>query len=262
MKRTLIIGNSHVGALRLAWTKDWDISNDFSTQFWTLPARLLSKAALWSENRFGLGHNGGVSEDDINLCERLNGQIDLDLDDYDLIVDVGLPLPLRSLLSLVSNWSIEGISEIKAADILSEELFREVCRTLATDTVQSSILPKLSSKEIISIMRPLPSEKILEIDNANQLVISIRSYLADGNSLRDTLKVFFEEASLAHQRMGRELLIPAASMFSDEGLTKQKFSIGSSGVHSNRRHDDNDVSHMNTEYGRIILESISAMSSK
>lgn len=68
MKKVLIIGNSHLGAVKLGWDEEHLKYPDVKIDFWGLPGKHFLFADLLQNHEFGLPDNREISTRTREIC--------------------------------------------------------------------------------------------------------------------------------------------------------------------------------------------------
>lgn len=248
MKKIAIIGNSHAGMLNQAWKvikRNFpSVSIDFF--IWRStgnnPLRIKNKSAE-------------IVIDEIKIIENQPNL--LNLEDFDVVVICGLGYELDSVLNIYRNHRIFGQEE--SLYILSDQCFKEAFRGAISQTIAMKVVDALFSLSSVGtknfiIPTPRKSEYIVDESEAFNLY---KLCLENGDE--ESISATFESSAEFFQEKGVTVISQPYCTVAHRILTKDIYS-NASDFQKNSEHirlkGRRDLSHMNAEYGEIVLKKI------
>jgi len=221
-----VIGNSHVGAIKLAWNVLAERYNNYSLTFFACGGTGLNKLVV---------EHGKFVASDSRLKKRIGytsgGVYEIDPDCYDVFLLYGMGFSLTAFDDDVAFYS-QAVKEAARRDRLERSLSYSVFKKLKA----------ITDKPIFIAQNPYPSQAI-----SKGKAISGENKLEEVNWHR----LFFKDrASFVEQ--------PAETVYHG-AYTKLEFSKGSRKLETgdsddNELHLSDDFVHMNIDYGRVWLE--------
>jgi len=246
-QKICIIGDSHTGAFKLGWES---IKNEFPHVEITFFA--VGSGAM----RHLKCKNSRLYFKQPRLAERLGllgFPTEIDVTEYDIFLVVGMMNLLHPLILFQREHSLPGQSENSARQYVSEEMYidawQERFRSAPMDNVLSA-LHKAGVRNSYIIFKPLISNEITERPNSLARAYSdLMNEEADGNRLWSIVERSMKGV------LGENNYIPQPAETTVSGLlTQERYSAGSTRLRSDQeQHDDEDIKHMNGEYGAVCL---------
>lgn len=252
MKRVAVIGNSHVAALKMGWER---ISNDYSERismrFFAAKQPLLEFLAFDKE-RFGAIDPGKYKKDQLAELEMTNRGLTINLADFDEVLFPGLKYPEAEIFEILREFDVDDLPANNKARRLSLPAFQafidECIR--ATHVDANWFAPRQA--RVTFMRRPRPRKSIMRPDtppeNPNNSFsdISDVSLWAANDLLDERLHAFFRNAGVNFAPQPKETLTTAC-------FTRDELARGSVRLTTGKQHPDNELFHMNAEYGRICM---------
>ena len=242
-----VLGNSHLAAFKLGWEK---IAGDYPDV---------------SVDCFGLGRNtfrhtelkdGAIVPTKPELVEKMKlfsgGHASIPVAKYDAFVVVGLLAGMIRLMRYLPGHGIAGEMEDRP-QIVSYEMMQDAWDEYVNSTPMPhliGLLREVSDAPILHFMRPLRSSAILDEDNTRAQFF--RSMAASGDMpYANALLARLMEPHLN----GHMIAIPQPEETTVGGvLTDKRYSVGSTLLRDEgTEHGDDDVSHMNADYGAVCM---------
>lgn len=249
MTRLLVIGNSHTGALKEGWPA---VAPDFpgvKLSFFVAPQP--SFRACRREGT-GFGLPADCDPHARRIVEKLNGTDRIDLAGFDAVAWGGFPWSLPRVADILVTYDIDGLRDSDAPRRMSQAAFRAACDDIARDSLPPepwrNTLPPL-----FVITRPVPSEALLD---EGHKPTKWRRALRGGRSIAPALAVFAEAVGRALGEIGIGYVPPPRDTIGPLGLTPARFARGSSRLASGHAHDEDDIGHMNGDYGALVLRDL------
>jgi hypothetical protein len=232
--RIAVIGNSHIGALKVAIRDGQFKSDKFEITFWGVPGQCFTTVT----------YEGGhfrTSYRDFALKVSEGRHESLPVHDFDAIVFHGPPLNVERYLSSLRHVSDDLRCYSRAC--LHEALQRSIEGTRGYDLVRS--LRTDYDRRVL--MSPMP-------------LISEDSAQFKGRSVRvEELKLLNSCISAILSDVRAEYVAQPSDTVRDYKYTKREFCVNSVGVfYDIRKHPDDDYFHMNGQYGACVLHEIAA----
>lgn len=241
--RHLLIGNSHLAALKLGW--DQIKKKHKGTELMFAGAR--------GQQFRRLHLDGNVltssSPQGRNMIERLAGTSDpIDVSTFDRVWIVGAQYAVLPYIRLYLNYRSEDHPSLGTkAQILSAPTFALAASSVFDDSSGNGLAQELVAlgSAVGIITQPMPSHAALSagrwaaLDPDTDLAPIADMFNRGLNDVADRLEV------TVHTQPTETLQTPIT--------TRSEFARGSAGLRDNR-HDDDDVIHMNGDYGCAIVE--------
>lgn len=221
--RLCVLGNSHSGALKLAWDTLAGSYPDVSITFFASRGSTLNRLKL-SGNRL-VPHSQLVAS---QMAFTSGGSRQVCLSDFDAFLVYGLrwelPRPDRRLSLAVQRQLL--------SDVFETSLGAKLCRSIrkrCNARIYVAHTPQLASE------KAAPPPQLVQYDEVYQVMHALL------------------------QSQGLELLKQPPETLANGWDTKLRFARGSRALdvgdaRSNKLHSDTDRSHMNADFGRIYLE--------
>lgn len=248
----IVIGNSHVGAMKLGA----DALEAESTQrmsFFAVAAPAEAFCALADDGIYGLD-SLSAGKKLTRLCKRINdGQTSIDLSQSRAVLWAGRYFPWISFAELIMGYDIEGYTDFGAPRRLSAKAFDTLCAQALEKYLPNAAWSALAARgvAVYVAIRPRVSEKVLTVagyDFWKGWAASPDRFIAYETRL---LEIYAR--ALADR--GLRYLPQPADTFTSARLTAQKWGEGAQRI-IGKPQRDGDVTHMNGEFGARVLESI------
>lgn len=250
-KKICVIGNSHVGALKLGWEQIKDKhSQDLS--FLGVPGIYVRDLAIQD------GKVVPTSDTSRRYFAKTARAEAIELDRYDAVVMVAGGLGLVKTMALTERWRPYWLLDERTRDdqtefeLISDRLFRELVaskirRSFANRFVRG--VARQSSARPLYVMTPLPSSEIRSKPSADPVL----TFLAGANG---AAVVSLYRGALEQVMGKRKVVLPPAKALVDGAMTDIRYSRGSLRLDGVSEHPDGDLQHMNADYGALMLEAI------
>ena len=246
-----MIGNSHIGALKLGW-KQIRHSHRHEVSFLGVPGVQIRNLAIEQ------GTVVPTSDNSRKYFEKTLGAESIELDRYDVVVVVGCGLNLIGALSVTSRWRPYTLVDETARDdqtqfdLVSDRLFAEILSSKIRKSLANRYITKMARQgaaRVLYVTTPLPSSEIRlkpQEDPVKDLVAGAHGP-AVASLYRDAIE----------QVMGRDKVVfPPADVLVDGAMTDMRYSRGSLRLDGKREHPEDDMHHMNADYGALVLEAV------
>jgi hypothetical protein len=257
VRRIIIIGNSHVGALKLGWDLCAGDYPGTEVTFFAVPGSNFAEMRLGPGRRFGLPDGIDPESPALKSTLKVNGATAIDLSAADHVVWAGYEWRQSVLASLLVDHDIDGIREAGAGSLMSRAAFDAVCAAMAANMVPGRAWHDWTAPDLYILARPVPSEDCLQVQEGGKRGRWHRA-LRDGTPFGPALDAYFDAAARVFADRGIVLMRPPVSVRAPSGFTQAHFSRGSIRLGNRRPHPDEDLQHMNAAYGvtclRILFE--------
>ncbi len=239
--RLLLIGNSHLAALKLGWDKIADQYPDVKCDFFGGPANWIEGAVfehgtikvtvpLWAEK----------------VAVITGGPTRVELAEYDAIAFIGLNFGLAPYMGKLSRLTLHDLGPAKGKfQIVSKSCLRQLFSDIIAGTLAfrwASMIAEASGKPVFLIPQPLSSEARLEHD------ASLRRHPNFKAQAAAWLAAFQSAARTLTAAKGLTLIEQPASTLAFPGFTRAELSRNSVSL-LNNKHTELEFNHMNTTYG-------------
>lgn len=254
MTRVAVVGNSHLGAIKLGWEQVAARHPELQVEFFAAPGTHYYRLEMFEPRKFGLppGSSSGTGE----RLDRLNGRRWIDLAAADVVVVVGREAGFNAAAGLLAEHDVDGLPEAGpelAPRRLSAAAFAAFADAIAARSGLVEHWRNWDRPRVHLLPRTRPAESALrgaatpELRPWRRLARSPEKLLAGIDSYVDRL-----EAEMAAE--GVVLLRQPAASLSAHGLTRENMTRGSLRIDGDVGHGEDDVSHANAEYGALFWE--------
>ena len=244
-----MIGNSHIGALKLGW-KQIRHSHRHEVSFLGVPGVQVRNLAVEQ------GTVVPTSDGARRYFEKTLGAESIELDRYDAVVLVGCGLNLVGALGVTSRWRPYTLVDETARDsqtqfdLVSDRLFAEVLSSKVRRSFANKFATKVARQgatRVLYVTTPLPSSEIRLKPQEDPVLGLVAG--AHGPAVASLYRNAVEKV------MGREKVVfPPADVLVDGAMTDMRYSRGSLRLDGKREHPDDDLNHMNADYGAVVLD--------
>ncbi len=251
-RRLLATGNSHLGAVKLAWDRLAPQYPQVQVQFLGAPRETFDSFAR-DGNRFGLFDESQVPKRMLEGMKAAMPALIVDLADFDGVLAVGLNWGEIAVLGLLQRFGVDGIRPAKGAmDRLSAPTFAAFCTDIARTSPAVGVVETLRLVPVTVIPRPIRSELILQSTEADGRQFQALAGHPDGM----VAAIALHQAAFARviAAQGAAVIDQPAATLAPCGLTRSVYSIGQKTVTTRgETRDVVDMVHMTADYGAILL---------
>jgi hypothetical protein len=255
MSRIIIIGDSHVGAYKSGFNSLDTADNKREVLFLAAPFPLYQKFQKIEPNLIGFPDDGVLPKGHINLIYSINNLARIEVRDDDKLVFIGGHQVFDDIVAFMNLWSIDEVRSIPAQNIMSNQLFRLMVEDFATSSAKGSIWKKFIDRCDYYILPPLVSEGCLAYQADVDGYEKWRAASTEAAGMKAVLEAYVARYEIALKQYDIKLIRQAEETLSEIGLTLGKFSKGSTNL-KDLLHEEVDHTHMNDEYGRVMLEKL------
>jgi len=250
--RLLATGNSHLGAVKLAWDRLALQYPRVEVQFLGAPRETFDSFARQG-SRFGLFDESQVPKRMLEGMKAAMPALIVDLADFDAVLAVGPDWGEIVLLGLLQRFGVDGIRPAKGAmDMLSAGAYAAFCADIAATSRAVGVVKKLALGPVAVIPRPIRSELILQSTEADGRQFQALAGHPDGMiAAIGVHQAAFARVIAGH---GAAVIAQPAETLAPCGLTRSACSIGQKTVTTRgEARVVVDVVHMTADYGAIVL---------
>lgn len=259
MKRVCVLGNSHLAAVKLGWDQRAAARPDLHCDFFGAPKNGLAEVVF--EDGFIIPQTEEVRG---AFAMTSSGQEKVRLDAYDSFVTVGLGFSMATLIRRVyRDYRSDGHNNLDGdITLVGEATFRQSCTTMLARSTAMWLAGHLGSAGVARILivpQPLPSEEILEADDAVMDAPLWQAAVREGDDA--SLDQTMNEAMQALAAPGLGFLPQPPATRAGRLFTRRDYAIGSVRLAAGFEavHAKNDVGHMNGAYGAAVIDDLAAM---
>jgi hypothetical protein len=261
-KRVCIFGNSHVGALKEAWTDNPGRWPEVKVQFVGAHKDLLLQTA--SVN----GRLVATSDPAKRAFQTLSGIEAVNLRDFDAFVVAGCLVSLANAANTYRDCRWIGLPSLESATNLADGPERLVSYPAARDTIAASLATRLGPRFAAHLRngtdRPIyltSQPRVSASIKAKRRVVTRAHHVALENGDADGLSAVFEDAAArAMTEHGAPYIPPPPEPIEDGILTARPYMDGAHRLTAGARikQPNDDIMHANARYGALVLDQIMA----
>lgn len=253
-KSILILGNSHVAALRRGWT---DISGSFpglDMMFFAANSKLFNQLEMSSERVFGALDESRYSAHHLKFLDQVFGSRSIDLNRFDLVLIVGRNANEVDFLRQFEGYSIDGVCERDGLPRLSEDAFARFSYEIALKRLPDERWHNWDHPGLAFLPAPVPRADCPEGDRRYDVWARYGASPATGLAF---LKTYRAHVAKLYRDYGITLLSPPDEVYDENGLTRVEFGEDPMRLHPRGgTFEQSDFHHMNAEYGKIVLRHV------
>ena len=260
MCKILIVGNSHVAAVRSAWQKLQPEFRGIDISFFAAPLNIFSSFTLSENRQFGVLDVSGCPSRTVNII-KLNsgGYLSRNFNDFDHVVIVGGRWGMPEILKIYSAYLGEnGYEPHTNRQSRIETVFLELCRDLVQRYFPQTALFECGHPNMHIIPAPRRSERLLptesNIEQFGQQRYASGKYLnlCNHNGLKELINLQSALFVQSVEALGMSCHPQLPETIGEFGLTKARFSDAPERLQTNLRVEIDNI-HMNSEYGALFL---------
>lgn len=254
MTRIAVVGNSHVGALKLGWERVAARHSNLRVEFFAAPGNHFYRLEMFAPLKFGAGP-GNVTRS-AERVEALNGRRWIDLAPADAVMLVGRSVGMGVAAELLAEHDVDGLPEA-GRDIaprrLSAAAYDAFCDAIAAQSVTEPWAGFGPKPRLVVLPRTRPSEAALRgpATADNRLW---RQLARTPDKLNAGLDRYFDRLAARLAAQGSALLRQPEASLAASGLTREDMTRGSLRTDGTVGHSEDDATHANAEYGALFWE--------
>lgn len=285
----LVLGNSHVAALRRGWTQ---VALDFpgwSLEFFAANSNLFNKMTLDEErvfgahgaNRLSVRQHGwlsrvfglrvtnrlerwlrpgkdmdvvGYTAHQLKFLDQVFRRHLVDLKAFDHVILVGRNANEVDFLRQFEVYSIDGICERDDRPRLSKAAFSRFSYEIALKRLPDAMWHNWDHPRLAFLPAPVPRADCPGDDPRYDVWARYGANPATGLPF---INAYRAHVATLYRDYGITLLSPPDAVYDDSGLTRVEFGDDSMRLHPRAGvYEQSDFHHMNAEYGKVVLRHI------
>lgn len=247
MTTVLVIGNSHVGAMKMAVDAGGPETDDMDIEFFAAVGPHFHHLSFSKDMEFGDVGPKALPDDIRDTVQRFNGRSKVNLKEYDVVLWVGSGMVDYGFLEdLLDVYDVDGIRETDAANRMSAAAFRAVVGDSMDRNLAQDGFHQLRDVRMVVLPRPREAETLLKSGKYDAL-------RANSAGLRQAYEITTDLYTKRLSELGIACLPHLQDTLAPSGLTLDIFSRGSAPLYklNEQEHPAGDTRHMNREYGRL-----------
>lgn len=283
----LVLGNSHVAALRRGWLEISGEFPDTKLQFFAANSKLFNLMELSEDRVFGAlsatsrgwqastrmlgvslinrlvrglgrGRNEGkqrrYSDHQLKFLDQVCRRRAVNLKRFDHVVLAGRNANEADFLRQFEPFSIDGVRERPGCPSLSQPAFESFCREIAMKRLVEPEWRNWDHPRLAFLPAPTPRADCPGDDPRYEVWARYGANPATG---LDFLKTYRAQVEALYREHGVTLLSPPDEVYDESGLTRVEFGEDPMRLHPRGgTFGQSDFHHMNTEYGKIVLRHV------
>ncbi|MSU88378.1 hypothetical protein GE300_01950 [Rhodobacteraceae bacterium 2CG4] len=250
MRRTHVIGTSHVGAIREGWQTVADRFPDEEMEFFAATRPLFERLHLDDRHRLYLPDAVAARVPQVrNTLMKINGTLSADLHNSDTVLWAGFRWPMQEIGRILADQDIDDIRVAGADRRMSRRAFAAVCRDLAAGFLPDAQWRGWRKPALTVLLMPFRSESAL---SAPKMEVW-NALTARDDGVDTAFEAFFDQMAEVFADHGIAVLRPPAEARRPFGMTRAEYGVGSRGLRG-PEHSDEDYVHMNADYGALCLQ--------
>jgi hypothetical protein len=255
MTRLVVIGNSHVAALKRAWDALEARPEGVELTFFAVPDNQLRAFRLDDTLTFRLPKGAKVQRPGMEeTARKVNGAASISLAETDAVVLYGASVFHRDISQIMATYDVDGYRASGTGRRMSRLAFEAICDALGTRSLPNPRWLGTALPRVAVFPRPIPAEGAAS--NGHPDHVYWRTVAAHPDGGRAMIERLFASMAEAHARHGLDFLRQPSATLEPSGLTSALYTQGSNRLVRDERHPDDDVSHMNARYGALCLQPI------
>ncbi len=256
MTRVLILGNSHVGALRDAWTERGGKEPGLEVRFFAAPTHIFDQMRLEPNLVFSLPDGHPRHAEFAEMLARINAVPAVDLSTADHVLHVGSNCAFGRIGGLLSEFEVDGYRADGMTARLSSAAFDAMAAEIARFSLPPAVWRGWTQPALTLMPRPVVSEDCLAKPAKAGVAPWIRAAKTQ-YELKPLLGRYFGLLDTELDRHRITLLRQPAETLAATGLTAAGYATGSRSMpNGNGRFSDH--THMNAAFGALCLDRLFA----
>lgn len=252
MTRIIVIGTSHVAALKTAWDGMAAEHPGVELDFFAAPGRAFRQFRLLGDGLvFGLPP--GVPSQ--GAVFGGSGRTSIDLAEADYVLFAGQYWPWDELADIMSAYDIDGLREAGAPQRLSRAAFDAFCLSMARQVAPVPEWRNWTRPRFLILPAPMRSANCLH--SRNQRFRPFRFLARKPQGGREVVLAFMDVFARSLAEIGVQMIPLPPGTLLPNGLTDPQYSRGSRLVFEVEGPSE-DMTHMNPDFGRLQLREMLA----
>lgn len=255
MKRVLMIGSSHLGAVKLGWEKVSGAYSGFEVTFFGAAAKVFGRMRLSEDLEFGLTPESVVTAAERGRVEANFGRQTVRLSDFDAIFVIGWRLDEIVNADLLNAFSVPGLSEAADRPPMTRATYLALMDAHLRQLLPEAAWHGVTKPPVWFVAKPRMAESALK--GASRRTQIWADLVRRGHVGAAALQVYLDRACAIFAEAGLQLIVPPSRLLGPTGLTRLEFSRAAATDEGTRQSsDDFDHSHMNADYGVEMLRTM------
>ena len=157
MKHVLIVGSSHVAALKLAWGGlKTDFGDRLEVDFFVAALPFFDRVGF-RDPLYGDVSPGALTADEVAMLTRVNGRTTVDLESYDAILLAGMFWPGHyAIVRFLKFFAVDGLYDAAKPQRLTRTAFAEFYGAALADRPSSAFWSGLRHPKVTLLFCPMP----------------------------------------------------------------------------------------------------------
>jgi hypothetical protein len=258
MTRIAVVGNSHVGALKLGWERVAARHPGLQVEFFAAPGGHFNRLQMFAPLKFGAGPK--TVNRSAGRVEALNGRRWIDLAPADVVMLVGRSGGLGIMAALLAEHDVDGLPETDREmppRRLSAAAYDAFCDAVAERSLTEPWSSFGSRPRLVLLPRTRPSEAALR-GPATSYNRPWRQLARTPDKLDAGVERYLDRLAARLAASGGSLLRQPPASLAASGLTREDMTRGSLRTDGSTNHSQDDAAHANADYGALFWESCGA----
>lgn len=250
MTRLAIIGTSHVAALKMGWERLAPGWPELEVEFFAARRTVYEAFGFLDPRKYGITDETAFAEVDVARVIETFGRTSIDLSGFDHVLSAGWDIAVNEFVSLLASHDIDGLVAGRDRPRLSATAFSAFADAIAERAKGSPgwwhwDRPRI---HVLPAPRPMvePSRRLKRRDRPWAMLAE----LSDARSALGRYDAMVEQ-QLA--RVGLDFIALPDEVHSEIGVTLPQYTNGAVLIRKDRAAGDDDNTHMNADYGTIVL---------
>lgn len=258
MRRALLIGSSHLAALKLAAAGFAARRPDWSLDFFAVTQAQLQHLTLREDGAFGVEPDLAAKDPEAAAAlaaalTTLNRAASIDTGAYDHVCLVGLRLAQHPIKVLLVSHDVDDAPDRGRPQLLSAAAYEDICAAMAAKAAPDAAWGALGPGRAFFMPRPHLSAAALRSPAPGFAFAKRLAERPEG--LRALFARYMDACAEAGARRGLTLIRHPEGAVDDALMTHERFSVGSRRWGAGAAaHPDDDFAHMNADYGALCLD--------
>lgn len=249
--RVLVVGNSHVAAVRNGWKLIGPEFPGFQVKFFAANSTLYQQLEFDDDLTFGIHRPARYDPQQVEFLRKSFRRLTIDMKAFDVVLVVGQNSNEVDFLRQFEGFSIDGVRERPDLPRLSQTAFAEFCDEIARKRLPPAEWHNWDSPKLYFMPVPIPRADC-PIDSERYGIWA--RYGRDADTGLAFLKRYRERVALVYRSIGIQPIDPPDTVYDPCGLTRTEFGNFANKLAGRRMvYEDDDYHHMNAKYGAVVL---------
>ncbi|PIE15006.1 MAG: hypothetical protein CSA68_08585 [Rhodobacterales bacterium] len=249
--KILIVGNSHVAAVRNGWKLIRKDSPDIRVKFFATNSTLYRQLSFDDKLCFGIHDPAQYSAHQVKFMQKTMRRLTIDMSGFDRVLMVGHNTNEVDFLRQFEGFSIDGVCPRPHLPRLSQAAFEAFCDEVIRRRLPAENWHNWTQPRLFCLPTPIPQADC-PADHARYGVWA--RYGRDDFRGLAFLKQYRARVAKLYQQIGIEVIDPPDAIYEPCGLTRREFGQVANRLAGRRMtYAEDDFHHMNAKYGAIVL---------